>query len=121
MKRPSALALTLFAAVAALLPAAGLASASAVAAGRVCFWTEIGQHGQAWCYAPPGYADAEGTVVHRRAVSFSSSADRTLYAISYNASGCLYRTIYAGDYSENWEWAGKFDGISDNNMGCEQG
>ncbi|MFI5661231.1 hypothetical protein [Streptomyces sp. NPDC051684] len=103
----------------ALAPTAAAAPA-AVPPGQVCFWTEVGMHGQAWCYGPPGYADAEnGTARH--AVSFDSRVAGTVYAISYTATGCLYREIRRDDYSENWEWAGKLDGVSDTTMGCEPG
>ncbi|WP_338703134.1 hypothetical protein V2W30_37915 [Streptomyces sp. Q6] len=119
MKRTSALALTLLSAAAALVPAAAGAQAAA-GPGQVCFWTEVGQHGQAWCYGPPGYAEAENGT-QRHAYSFDSRVGDTVYAISYTTSGCLYREIRRDDYSENWEWAQKLDGVSDNTMGCERG
>ncbi|MHC5907945.1 hypothetical protein ACVNF4_29250 [Streptomyces sp. S6] len=119
MKRTSALVLTFLAAVAALLPATAEAQAGRVP-GKVCFWTGIGQHGQAWCYGPPGYAEAENGT-QRGAVSFESSVNSTVYAISYTATGCLYRAIYPGDHDENWSWGRKLDGVGDNTMGCDQG
>ncbi|GHG41295.1 hypothetical protein GCM10018980_16310 [Streptomyces capoamus] len=120
MKRTSAFALTLLAAAAALLPSTTVTAQAARGPGQVCFWTDIGQHGQAWCYGPPGYAEAENST-QRHAVSFVSSVNVSVYAISYTAVGCLYREIRPGDYSENWEWANKLDGVSDNPMGCDQG
>ncbi|MGW5862426.1 hypothetical protein ACWFRJ_09685 [Streptomyces sp. NPDC055239] len=90
--------------------------------GRVCFWTEPGMMGQAWCYGPPGYAEAENGT-QRHAYSFESRINGTVYAISFGAgSSCLYREIRADDYDENWTaWATKLDGVSDTTMGCEQG
>jgi len=88
--------------------------------GKVCFRTGTGRHGQVWCYGPPGYAEAENGT-QRGAVSFESSVDRTVYAISCTATGCLYRAIHPGDYDENWVRARKLDGVSDNTMGCDQG
>ncbi|MFD7202535.1 hypothetical protein [Streptomyces sp. NPDC059893] len=115
-----AAALTLAAPTAVATAPAG--SARAAGPGQVCFWTEAGQHGQAWCYAPPGYAEAENGT-QRHAYSFDSRVDGTVYAISYGpGNSCLYREIRKDDYDENWEaWATKFDGVSDNKMGCEAG
>ncbi|MFI6874132.1 hypothetical protein ACIBL6_11890 [Streptomyces sp. NPDC050400] len=119
MKRLSATLLTLAAAAAALVPGATGAQAAS-GPGQVCFWTEPGMHGQAWCYAPPGYAEAENGT-QRHAYSFESRAGQSVYAISYTVSNCLYREIRPGDYSDNWEWAQKLDGVADNTMGCEPG
>ncbi|MEV3855953.1 hypothetical protein AB0J38_16710 [Streptomyces sp. NPDC050095] len=122
MKHTTATALTLLAAAATLAPAASFASAAQApeGPGQVCFWTEAGQHGQAWCYAPPGYAEAENGT-QRHAYSFESRVGDSVYAISYTVSNCLYREIRRDDYSENWEWAQKIDGVADNKMGCEPG
>ncbi|MFD9793406.1 hypothetical protein ACFWXK_20940 [Streptomyces sp. NPDC059070] len=125
--RPLAVAI---AAITALLPAAALTPAAssaptrhAVPLGHVYFWSGPNQMGAggAWDYAPPGYKEAEQRV-KRQARSFDSHVTKTVYAISYqNAGRCLYRAIYPDDYSNNWEWAGKFDGVSDTTMGCDQG
>ncbi|MFI1200710.1 hypothetical protein K2224_39010 (plasmid) [Streptomyces sp. BHT-5-2] len=94
---------------------------AAVPTGHVYFWPKSGQMGGAWDYSPPGYKEATPPV-KRSAVSFDSHASVTVYAISYeNGGGCLYRAIHPDDYSENWEWAGKFDGVSNTTMGCEAG
>lgn len=115
-----ALTLPLLGGATTALAPTSTAAPGAVPPGQVCFWTEIGMHGQAWCYGPPGYADAEnGTARH--ATSFDSHVSGTVYAISYTSTGCVYREIRRDDYSENWEWAGKLDGVSDTTMGCEQG
>lgn len=90
--------------------------------GQVCFWTKPGMMGQAWCYGPPGYAEAENGT-QRNAYSFESRYNGTVYAISYGAgSSCVYREIRADDYDENWTaWATKLDGVSHETMGCEPG
>ncbi|MFE6161031.1 hypothetical protein ACFQ7F_19195 [Streptomyces sp. NPDC056486] len=90
--------------------------------GQVCFWTEPGMMGQAWCYGPPGYAEAENGT-QRHAYSFESRANGTVYAISFGSgSSCLYREVRKDDYDENWTaWGTKLDGVSDTTMGCEQG
>ncbi|CAL9676853.1 hypothetical protein [Streptomyces sp. enrichment culture] len=91
------------------------------APGKVCFWTGPDETGTAWCYSPSGYAEA-GPGVARNVHSFSSHVDRTVYAISYGSgSGCLYREIPAFDFSDNWQWGGKLDGVSDTTMGCQPG
>ncbi|MGN5376668.1 hypothetical protein BIV25_36600 [Streptomyces sp. MUSC 14] len=124
--RQLAVAAALFA---ALLPgtasarpvAADSASIGAVPTGHVYFWPEPGQMGGAWDYAPPGFKAAEPPV-KRSAGSFDSHASVTVYAISDQPGGrCLYRAIYPDDYSDNWDWAGKFDGVSDTTMGCQAG
>jgi len=128
MHRRTTLLTTALAGVAAALTltaptaAAPAGATRAAGPGQVCFWTEPGQHGQAWCYAPPGYAEAENGT-QRHAYSFDSRVDGTVYAISYGpGNSCLYREIRKDDYDENWEaWATKFDGVSDNRMGCEAG
>ncbi|WP_328535289.1 hypothetical protein [Streptomyces sp. NBC_00344] len=90
--------------------------------GQVCFWTEPSMHGTAWCYGPPGYADAENGT-RRHAFSFESKVNGSVYAISYGpGAGCLYREIRKDDYDENWTaWAGKIDGVSHDKLGCEPG
>ncbi|MFI6056205.1 hypothetical protein ACIBCO_39845 [Streptomyces violascens] len=125
--RPLAAAVTAFAAVLpvpVLLPAAAPApTSSAVPSGHVYFWSGPNQMGAggAWDYQPPGYREAAPRV-KRQAHSFDSHASVTVYAISYQGGGgCLYRAIYPGDYSDNWEWAGKFDGVSNTDMGCDRG
>ncbi|MGW5732328.1 MULTISPECIES: hypothetical protein [Streptomyces] len=92
------------------------------APGQVCFWSEPGMMGHAWCYGPPGYAEAENGT-QRHAYSFESRVNGSVYAISYGpGSGCVYREIRKDDYDENWTaWAKKLDGVSDSTMGCEQG
>ncbi|MGH4028003.1 hypothetical protein ACQB60_03580 [Actinomycetota bacterium Odt1-20B] len=118
-----AAALTTFAQTAAATPDTSTSRAHSVATppGRVCFWTQPGMMGQAWCYGPPGYAEAENGT-QRNAHSFESRYNGTVYAISYSSgSGCLYREIRTDDYSEDWEWAGKLDGVSHETMGCEPG
>ncbi|MFJ2769827.1 hypothetical protein [Streptomyces sp. NPDC087300] len=89
---------------------------------QVCFWTKPGMMGQAWCYGPPGYAEAENGT-QRNAYSFESRVNGTVYAISYGAgSSCVYREIRKDDYDENWTaWATKLDGVSHETMGCEPG
>ncbi|UXY21062.1 hypothetical protein N8I84_21995 [Streptomyces cynarae] len=109
--------------LAALGPAAAPAAhAVAVPPGHVYFWPDPNQMGPggAWGYAPPGYREADPRV-KRHAYSFDSRASVTVYAISYQPGGCLYRAIYPDDYSNNWEWATKFDGVSDSTMGCRPG
>ncbi|TPQ17786.1 hypothetical protein [Streptomyces sporangiiformans] len=50
--------------------------------------------------------------VHRHARSFSSQVDTTVYALHFPSQGrCLQRTLWGGDYSENWEWWNKLDAI----------
>ncbi|WP_189956449.1 hypothetical protein [Streptomyces alanosinicus] len=110
---------------AALAPAAAPAThtAAAVPAGHVYVWPEPNQMGSggAWDYVPPGYREADPRV-KRHAYSFDSHASVTVYAISYQPGGnCLYRAIYPDDYSDSWEWAQRFDGVSDTAMGCERG
>jgi hypothetical protein len=70
--------------------------------------------------APPGSREADPRV-KRHAYSFDSHASVTVYAISYQPGDCLYRAIHPDDYSNNWEWATKFDGVSDSTMGCQPG
>ncbi|MGW1866268.1 hypothetical protein ACWCPS_11990 [Streptomyces mauvecolor] len=135
--RQLALKSTLFAAAlaAALVPAAqavpvGRAAPAAAPAvhavppGQVYFWPGPGQMGDggAWAYKPPGYREADPRI-KRHAYSFDSHASVTVYAISHQGGGgCLYRAILPDDYDNNWTaWATKFDGVSDNTMGCEPG
>ncbi|MFJ2745184.1 hypothetical protein ACIO3O_36630 [Streptomyces sp. NPDC087440] len=87
--------------------------ARAALPGYVCFWSEPEEHGAGggWCYNGTGYAEAE-TRVKRHAKSFSNQTQDTFYALHFQRDGgCLYRTIYGGDYSANWEWWEKFDGV----------
>ncbi|MFC8126469.1 hypothetical protein [Streptomyces sp. NPDC057302] len=95
---------------------------AAAAPGQVCFWSEPGMMGHAWCYGPPGYAEAENGT-QRHAYSSESRVNGSVYAISYGpGAGCFYREIRKDDYDENWTaWAKKLDGVSDTPMGCEQG
>ncbi|MEU6374336.1 hypothetical protein [Streptomyces sp. NPDC046909] len=95
--------------------------------GYVCFWPEVGETGAggAWCYDPArgGFAEPEARVL-RHAKSFSSQVNRTVYALHFPSGGrCLQRTIYGGDYSEDWqEWWNKFDGVDTNpHSDCEPG
>ncbi|MCL3998983.1 hypothetical protein [Streptomyces lavenduligriseus] len=58
----------------------------------------------------------------RSAYSFDSHASVTVYAINFQrGDSCLYRAIRPDDYSDNWEWATKFEGVSDTTMGCQPG
>ena len=132
--RQLALTSALFASLltAALVPAAQAvpaplatpAAARAVPPGQVYFWPGPDQtgNGGAWAYKPPGYREADPRI-KRHAYSFDSHAKVTVYAISHqNGGGCLYRAILPDDYDNNWTaWATKFDGVSDNKMGCEAG
>ncbi|MFC8347843.1 hypothetical protein [Streptomyces sp. NPDC057280] len=111
MRRSVTLALALSAALTALTPTPS-ASAAALP-GHVCFWPQPGEMGGGWCYdaGRGGYAELDATV-RRNAKSFSSQVDRTTYVLHFPRSGgCLQRTVYGGDYSENWEWADKADAI----------
>ncbi|MFF7355702.1 MULTISPECIES: hypothetical protein [Streptomyces] len=107
---------------AALVPAAAPSTPAAVPPGHVYFWPEPDQMGPggAWDYAPPGYKEADPRV-KRHAYSFDSHAPVTVYAISYRPDGCLYRAIRPDDYANSWEWAQRFDGVSDTTMGCQPG
>ncbi|MGW7364604.1 hypothetical protein ACWGI8_14535 [Streptomyces sp. NPDC054841] len=102
-------------------PAAGAAQSGAAAGrgpGQVCFWTGAGQHGDGWCYGPPGYADVP-EFLHDRAASFRSDVNRDLYAIDWGRDACYYRLIRAYDFSDNWSWGSRIDGVADTPMGCE--
>lgn len=88
---------------------------------HVCFWTEPGQHGNSWCYRPGGYAEVP-VPVKRNAHSFSSDVNASTYAISWTRWGCIYREIRAYDYSDQWDWADKLDGMDSNvPADCERG
>ncbi|CAM5243994.1 hypothetical protein GCM10010329_44040 [Streptomyces spiroverticillatus] len=95
-------------------PSASAAPAAPAALpGYVCFWSEPEEHGAGggWCYNGTGYSEAEPRV-KRHAKSFSNQTQDTFYALHFlRDGGCLYRTIYGGDYSPNWEWWEKFDGV----------
>ncbi|WP_419997995.1 hypothetical protein [Streptomyces boninensis] len=99
-------------------------AASAALPGYVCFWSETEEHGPqgGWCYNGTGYAEARPDV-KRHAKSFSNQTQDTFYALSFPREGpCLYRTIYGGDWSGNWEWWDKFDGVQRNKPAdCQQG
>ncbi|OIV36357.1 hypothetical protein BIV57_16660 [Mangrovactinospora gilvigrisea] len=124
MRRPAVLAAAFAAALSAAFTAATATSAHAVPAGHVYFWYGTNQMGGqgAWDYVPGGYKEAPDWL-KRHVYSFDSHASVTVYAISYQSGGdCLYREIRPDDYDNNWTaWAGKFDGVSDSTMGCEQG
>ncbi|MER7346426.1 hypothetical protein ABT390_13645 [Streptomyces aurantiacus] len=109
------------AAALAIVLAAGFLSATPASAegtrtlergvGEVCFHTEPGYAGASWCYRPPGYADVPAPL-HNNAASFESNADVTVYALDWVGPGdCLYRTIWTGDRSPNWEWRNKLDAV----------
>ncbi|MFD6278186.1 hypothetical protein ACFWFI_21870 [Streptomyces sp. NPDC060209] len=81
--------------------------------GHVCFWPEADEMGAGggWCYSGTGYAEA-APHVKRHAKSFNNQTQDTFYAIHFpRDGGCLYRTVYGGDYSAYWEWWDKLDGI----------
>lgn len=129
--RSALLATALTASLAALAPTASAAPDSAPAPGsrptaaaipgQVCFWTGAGQMGNAWCYRPGGYAEVEPPV-QRNAHSFRSDYNGTVYAISWQSWGCVYREIRPYDYSDDWEWATKLDGVDSGiPSGCQQG
>ncbi|MEU3301969.1 hypothetical protein ABZ729_19355 [Streptomyces sp. NPDC006678] len=123
------LAMPAAAALAALVPALLPAPATAAhaagppaahAPGQVCFWTGAGQHGTGWCYGPPGYADVP-EFLHDKAVSFRSDLNRDVYAIDWGRGTCYARLIRAYDYSDNWSWGSRIEGVADTNQGCEAG
>ncbi|MEU5996787.1 hypothetical protein ABZ837_03035 [Streptomyces sp. NPDC047197] len=114
-------------AIAAVFLSTAPASAQALppldrAVGEVCFSTEPGYAGASWCYRPPGYTDVPERL-HNNAASFESNADVTVYAIAWVGPGqCLYRTIWSGDRSPNWEWRNKLDAVqSDRPTDCQPG
>lgn len=90
--------------------------------GEVCFWPEPGQMGGgAWCYTPGGYAEAPDGI-QRHAGSFRSDYNGSVFAIHYPRwGGCVYREIRAWDISDNWDWAGKLDGVDSDKRECEPG
>ncbi|MGW7414989.1 hypothetical protein [Streptomyces sp. NPDC054863] len=88
-------------------------AAEAALPGYVCFWPEPEETGAGggWCYNGTGYAEA-APHVKRHAKSFSNQTQDTFYALSFpREGGCLYRTVYGGDYSGFWEWWDKLDGV----------
>ncbi|MEU7579998.1 hypothetical protein AB0B50_20645 [Streptomyces sp. NPDC041068] len=111
-RRTAALAVVIAATLLSIAPAsAAPAPDRAAGLGDVCFYTEPGYAGASWCYRPPGYADVPAPV-HDNAASFESNADVTVYAIDWVRPGeCLYRTIWTGDRSTNWEWRNKLDAV----------
>ncbi|MEU9477947.1 hypothetical protein [Streptomyces sp. NPDC048191] len=66
-------------------------------------------------------AAAFGPRVKGRAYSFDSHAAVTVYAISHQPGGCLYRAIRTDDYANSWERDREFDGVSDTTMGRRPG
>ncbi|MEU8890759.1 hypothetical protein [Streptomyces sp. NPDC048442] len=114
-RRAAALALVIAAAFLSAAPAeargAHTPPAPDRAPGDVCFYSEPGYHGASWCYRPYGYIDVPEQV-HRKAASFESNADVTVYAIHWVRPGeCLYRTIWTGDRSTGWEWRDRLDAV----------
>ncbi|MEV7003871.1 hypothetical protein AB0N62_40355 [Streptomyces sp. NPDC093982] len=111
-RRATTLTVALAAALLSAAPAsAALAPDRSLAPGEVCFYTQPGYAGASWCYRPPGYADVPAPL-HDNAASFESNADVTVYAIDWVRPGeCLYRTIWTGDRSTNWEWRNKLDAV----------
>ncbi|MDH2388360.1 hypothetical protein QCN29_06080 [Streptomyces sp. HNM0663] len=99
-------------------PTSASASAEERGPGEVCFWTEPGQHGSGWCYRPPGYADVPASH-HDKTASFRSDANRSVYAIDWGRNGCHHRLIRPYDFSDNWSWGSRIDGVADTTMGCE--
>ncbi|AVH60938.1 hypothetical protein C4B68_03435 [Streptomyces dengpaensis] len=111
------------AALAAALPGAAPAPATAVGAplaGDVCFWTAAGQHGSSWCYTPPGYTDVPD-FLQDKAASFRTNADTAVYAIEWGRDTCHHRLIRTHDLADNWPWGARLDGVADTTMGCEVG
>ncbi|GGV21532.1 hypothetical protein [Streptomyces spectabilis] len=110
-RRTAPLAAAIAAAVLSAAAPASAAPAPERSRGDVCFYTEPGYAGASWCYRPPGYADVPAPL-HDNAASFESNADVTVYAIDWVRPGeCLYRTIWTGDRSTNWEWRNKLDAV----------
>ncbi|MER6999410.1 hypothetical protein [Streptomyces sp. NPDC000410] len=94
-------------------PARTLPVISSALPGHVCFWPEPEEMGPGggWCYNGTGYSEA-APHVKRHAKSFSNQSQDTFYAIHFpREGGCLYRTIYGGDYAPHWEWWEKLDGV----------
>lgn len=125
MLRRLALSTALLAALAPAIVSTAPASASAPGAGavergpgEVCFWTQPGQHGTGWCYKPPGYADVPESH-HDKTASFRSDANQNLYAIDWGRHDCYYRLIRPYDFSDNWSWGSRIDGVSDKTEGCQ--
>ncbi|QCX81743.1 hypothetical protein C9F11_40815 [Streptomyces sp. YIM 121038] len=118
------LALSAAALVTALTPALTTAPASAAGPGvergpgEVCFWTQPGQHGTGFCYKPPGYRDLPDSH-HDKTASFRSDANQNLYAIDWGRHDCYYRLIRPYDFSDNWSWGSRIDGVSDKDEGCQ--
>lgn len=110
-RRTAALATVITTAFLSAAPASAVSAPEGASQGEVCFYTEPGYAGASWCYRPPGYADVPGSL-HDNAASFESNADVTVYAIDWVRPGeCLYRTIWTGDRSTNWEWRNKLDAV----------
>jgi hypothetical protein len=90
------------------LPAVG-----AALPGHVCFWPEPNEMGPGggWCYNGTGFAEA-APHVKRHAKSFSNQSQETFHALHFpGGGGCLYRTVYGGDYASYWAWWDKLDGV----------
>ncbi|GHE50197.1 hypothetical protein GCM10018785_19800 [Streptomyces longispororuber] len=119
------LVLTAVAAAAALTPALATAAPAAAAGpdvargpGEVCFWTQPGQHGTGFCYRPPGYRDLPESH-HDKTASFRSDVNQNIYAIDWGRHDCYYRLIRPYDFSDNWSWGSRIDGVSDKTEGCQ--
>ncbi|GGO58130.1 MULTISPECIES: hypothetical protein [Streptomyces] len=122
MLRRLALSTALLAALAPALvstaPASALGPGVERGPGEVCFWTQPGQHGTGWCYKPPGYADLPESH-HDKTASFRSDVNKNLYAIDWTRDTCYSRLIRAYEFSDNWSWGSRIDGISDKTEGCQ--
>ncbi|WP_267246300.1 hypothetical protein [Streptomyces sp. PR69] len=105
-------------ALASPAPASPAAPAGERGPGEVCFWTKPGQHGTGWCYKPPGYADVPESH-HDKTASFRSDVNQNVYAIDWGRNGCHYRLIRPYDFSDNWSWGSRIDGVSHTSEGCE--
>ncbi|MFD7708793.1 hypothetical protein ACFV6E_35640 [Streptomyces sp. NPDC059785] len=101
-------------------PAVAAPATGAPLAGSVCFYTGAGQHGQSWCYTPPGYTDVP-EFLHDKAAAYRSDADTDVYAIDWARDTCYYRLIRAHDLADNWPWGARLDGVADTTMDCQVG
>ncbi|MDG4859731.1 hypothetical protein P8605_16495 [Streptomyces sp. T-3] len=128
MRRTAAILAAAFStlALAALPGASAQASAPAPALpGKVCFWSQPNEHDPqgGWCYTPGTGFAVPAEHVLRKARSFTSQVNQTVYALHFPGSGpCLHRTIYGGDYDMDWEWGSKLDAIqTDRPTDCQPG